>query len=138
MAELEQITRTVTLVDLVMGDPPAIITRERLVGRGGRTRTFTQKITVPDQELFRRVRERTAKGDEIEITTVTDWSATELPTFLTDFAVAKRDPDWQARWESAVAEIRSGIPPGITPEEIEADITAAREEFRRERRARGR
>jgi prevent-host-death family protein len=48
------------------------------------------------------------------------------------------DADWQQRLAEFVARIRSRIPEGVTPEEIEADITAASEEVRQERLARSR
>ena len=50
----------------------------------------------------------------------------------------KRDPAWQQRWDNLLARIQSHFPPDITEEEIEADVREAREEVRRERRARGR
>jgi hypothetical protein len=45
------------------------------------------------------------------------------------------DPSWRERMTQLVERIQSRIPPDITPDEIEADITAAREEVRRERHA---
>ena len=44
--------------------------------------------------------------------------------------------DWSRRWGSLAVEVRSSAQPGVTPEEIEADITAASEEVRTERAAR--
>jgi hypothetical protein len=44
---------------------------------------------------------------------------------------------WRERLDQAVATIRSGIPGDISSEEIEAEITMAREEVRQARRARG-
>ena len=41
--------------------------------------------------------------------------------------------DWAKRFEEAVERIREGIPPDISPDEIEADVTAAWEEHRAER-----
>ena len=38
--------------------------------------------------------------------------------------------DWNRRFDDLVARFRAGVPPDVTPEEIEADITAAREEYR--------
>src|SRR4051794_37452943 len=35
----------------------------------------------------------------------------------------RKDPEWQKRWNEVIAQIRSEIPPDITPEEIEAEIT---------------
>jgi predicted DNA-binding ribbon-helix-helix protein len=40
-----------------------------------------------------------------------------------------------AKLDAAVAELRAHLPTDLTPEEIEAEITAAREEVREERRA---
>jgi prevent-host-death family protein len=49
----------------------------------------------------------------------------------------KRDPEWQRRWDDVIARIQSHIPPEMTLEEIEAEVRAAHEEVRAERRARG-
>ncbi|MBI3946640.1 MAG: hypothetical protein HY321_12025 [Armatimonadetes bacterium] len=35
-------------------------------------------------------------------------------------------------WDTAVADIQRNLPAGVTPEQIEAEITAAREEVRAE------
>lgn len=43
------------------------------------------------------------------------------------------DPEWQARFDEALARIRARVPPDMTPEEIEALITEASEEARQER-----
>ncbi|MBA2448223.1 MAG: hypothetical protein H0V51_09380 [Chloroflexi bacterium] len=89
MPDLEYVTRTVTLLDLAMGDPPTILTFERLVGLGGKTKPFTQKVPVPDPVLFASLLAEARKGDLIEIATVTDWSAEGLPTHLTRFSVVR-------------------------------------------------
>lgn len=44
--------------------------------------------------------------------------------------------EWQARFDDVLRRIRAGVPAELTPDEIEAEITAAREEVRRERAAR--
>jgi hypothetical protein len=41
------------------------------------------------------------------------------------------DPKWQARWDAVTARIREAGPTDLTPEEIEQEITLAREEARR-------
>lgn len=46
------------------------------------------------------------------------------------------DQAWQDRWDQLLAEFRAGVPAGVTPEEIEADVIAARAEVRATRRAR--
>jgi predicted transcriptional regulator len=45
------------------------------------------------------------------------------------------DVRWRGEFGRLLADIAARIPPEITPEEIEADITAAREEVRQARRA---
>lgn len=42
---------------------------------------------------------------------------------------------WRTELEALIDRVRSRIDPAITPEEIEADITAAREEVRQMHRA---
>jgi predicted transcriptional regulator len=44
--------------------------------------------------------------------------------------------DWGRRWDALVADVQSRMPAGVTPDEIEADITANFEEYRAERAAR--
>lgn len=48
------------------------------------------------------------------------------------------DREWQARWDRALPQFRAGVPASVTPEEFEADVTAAGAEVRASRRARGR
>jgi prevent-host-death family protein len=48
------------------------------------------------------------------------------------------DAEWQRHFNEVVARIQSHIPPDMTTEEIEAEVREAREEVRRERRARRR
>jgi hypothetical protein len=43
--------------------------------------------------------------------------------------------EWRARLDELLREIRADIPKDVTPEEIEAEITAAYEELRQERAA---
>ena len=45
--------------------------------------------------------------------------------------------DWGERFDDLVARIQQRIPADVTPEEFEADISAAREEVRQMRRAEG-
>ena len=45
------------------------------------------------------------------------------------------DAAWRERLDELVARIRSRVPADISPEEIEADVTAAREEVCQARRA---
>jgi hypothetical protein len=45
------------------------------------------------------------------------------------------DETWRRRMEALVERVQGRIPPHIPPDEIDADITAAREEVRRGHRA---
>ena len=47
------------------------------------------------------------------------------------------DDDWQQRIEAVLNRIRSAIPEDMDPDQIEEEITAARDEVRRQRSARG-
>jgi hypothetical protein len=80
------VTTIVTLLDVVPGAPPAILTRARFRLKTGGTKTITQKVPVHDPALFRRFVAEIAKGDEVEITVTTDWSKPGLPTQLDAFA----------------------------------------------------
>jgi hypothetical protein len=48
----------------------------------------------------------------------------------------KADPAWQQQWDTLLAEVRSHVPPDLTPDEIEAEVEAAREAIPPKRRAR--
>jgi Arc/MetJ-type ribon-helix-helix transcriptional regulator len=64
-------------------------------------------------------------------------SVDEVVQFAVGDYLARRQgrSDWAKRLEAAVDGIRKVIPPGVTPDEIEADVTAAWEEYRAERAA---
>lgn len=47
------------------------------------------------------------------------------------------DAEWRARLAEVVGRLRAGVPPDETPEAIELEITAAREEVRTSRAAGG-
>jgi hypothetical protein len=87
------------------------------------------KLALSDHDL--RALERAAAS---EGTTIQDVAQRAIHDYLVTHVAP--DPDWRARFERLIAEIRSGIPDDISPEEIEADVTAVREERRRERLAR--
>ena len=41
-------------------------------------------------------------------------------------------PEWRTEMETLLAEVRAGIPANVSPEELEADIDAAWDEYRQE------
>jgi hypothetical protein len=66
---------------------------------------------------------------------ITRWLEEKLAETEPQRADGKVNGEWRRRFEDLVAEFRSGVPADTSPEEIEADITAAREEVREARRA---
>ena len=68
-------------------------------------------------------------------------SLSELIRRAVDSYIATRlaeDTSWRERLDDFLVRIRSRPPANIAPEEIEADITTAREEVRQAHRASGR
>jgi Arc/MetJ-type ribon-helix-helix transcriptional regulator len=61
-------------------------------------------------------------------------SVADLVRQAVDAYLAKRfaeDAAWRERFDELIERVRSRLPATLPPEEIEADITAAREEVRR-------
>lgn len=69
-------------------------------------------------------------------------SVADLVRQAVDSYLARRlheDPSWPERLDRLVERVRARVPEEVAPEQIEEDITAAREEVRRTHRvARGR
>lgn len=86
-----QITTTATVVAVAAGDPPSLTTIKRAVNPQGIARHIMQKVAVRDEALFERLCVEVAKGDEIRVTLVTDWSATDYTMSLVDFVRAVED-----------------------------------------------
>jgi hypothetical protein len=82
--EVTTVTGTVTVLDIIGGDAPAILTQEETRFRGGK-RLFTQKVPVRDAELFARLSIEVRKGDCIEATVVTEWHEDTSEIYLADF-----------------------------------------------------
>ena len=62
-------------------------------------------------------------------------SVDELIRQAVDGYLARRRRDWSdwgRRFDNLVERVQAHVPPDVTPEEIEADITAARAEYRAE------
>jgi len=73
MSETNEITRTVKITDILHELPPAILTSENVIGQGGRTRLFTQKIQVLEADLWRRLVGELQRGDTVQLTVKTVW-----------------------------------------------------------------
>ena len=68
-------------------------------------------------------------------------SVADLVRRAVDDYLTKRladDAEWRQRFDQLMHRVRGRMPEGVTPEEIESDITAAREEVRLAHRARRR
>ncbi len=84
-------TTTATVVAVTAGDPPSLTTIKRAVNPQGITRHITQKVAVRDDALFQRLCAEVSPGDEIRVTLVTDWSATDYMMSLVAFAKGTAD-----------------------------------------------
>src|SRR5437867_2449514 len=88
MNQEDVVTRTVQVLDIVAGDPPHILTAERLRRNGKPGRLFQQLVPVLDATLFARVVKHVSKGDTITITVATEWCDTGYRSYLCEFAPA--------------------------------------------------
>jgi hypothetical protein len=57
------------------GTGPALLLREQAATPGGGRRAVSMRVLVPNRDLFRRVQESVREGDEIRVTTETNWDA---------------------------------------------------------------
>lgn len=73
MSKSTETTRAVKVTDFVQEYPPAVLISETVLGPGGRPRLFTQKIQVPDADLWVRLTSEVNKGETISVTVKTVW-----------------------------------------------------------------
>lgn len=91
MIEPEATTATVKVTDIIPGDPPSVLTFERVPISGGRFRPFSQMVQVRDASLFARLTSEVHKGDSIRATVVTVWPEGErYYTYLADFCKVEK------------------------------------------------
>src|SRR5437764_15250562 len=88
MNRKDSVTRTVQVLDLLPGDPPQILTAERLRRNGKPGRLFQQLVPVPDAGLFARLTAQVSKGDTITVTVATEWRDAEYRSYLCEFVPA--------------------------------------------------
>jgi predicted DNA-binding protein len=106
--------------------------------RFGRRAVATTSISLPDDQLARlrllALMQRRPL-DEV-IREAIDAYLAQLPdlptTRVTEPTNDLPDAEWQARWDAVAERIRQAGPTQLTPEELEREITLAREEARRE------
>jgi hypothetical protein len=92
------------------------------------------QLRVSD-DLYDRLTAQAARGNASIQELITQWLEEKLKETEAGKIDGPVDPEWRRRFESLVAEFRSEIPADVSPAEIEADITAARQEVREARRA---
>jgi hypothetical protein len=83
----EDITVTVTVLGILAGNPPRLLTGERLSRDGKPGKLFQQAVPVPDAALFTRLAAQVCTGDTISVTVTTEWYEDGYKTYLTDFAL---------------------------------------------------
>ena len=82
-----EVITIVSVVDLLPGSPPALITVKRAVNLQGIARHITQKILVRDAGLAQRLFAEVRPGDEVTLTLTTIWTDTSYETDVTSFAL---------------------------------------------------
>ena len=87
MEQKNTVTRMVQILDILPGDPPSILTGERLLRNGKPGRLFQQMVPVPDADLFSRLIAQAGTGDTIDVTVTTEWRADGYRTYLSDFTL---------------------------------------------------
>jgi hypothetical protein len=92
------------------------------------------QLRVSD-DLYDRLTAQATRGNASIQELITRWLEEKLKETEAGKVEGPVDPEWRRRFEVLVAEFRSGVPADVPPEEIEADITAARQEVREARRA---
>ena len=73
MSSITETTRTVKVTDFVQEQPPAVIISESVPGPGGHLRMFTQKVQVPNTNLWKKLTAEVKKGETIQATIKTIW-----------------------------------------------------------------
>ena len=84
-------------------------------------------IELPEEQV--QELERVAANEQRSLDQVVQFAVSDY------LARRQSRSEWGRRLEEAVERIRADIPPDITPDEIEADVTAAWQEYRAERAA---
>jgi hypothetical protein len=85
MVHREEVTSKVNLLDTIAGEPAYLLIAQRATRRDGKQRTITQKVPVLDVALFSRFCATVTRGDEFEVTIVTEWSKQGYATYVSDF-----------------------------------------------------
>jgi hypothetical protein len=93
MAHHEEVTSRVNVLDMIAGEPASLLIAQPAARPDGKRRTITQKVRVLDAALFSRLCATVNKGEEIEVTIVTEWSKQGYASHLSDFRVIARSTE---------------------------------------------
>ncbi len=85
MTGREEVTSKVKVLDIIFDDPAYLLVAQHAARADGKVRTLTQKIRVQDAAVLSRLAATVNKGDDIEVTIVTEWSKSGYSTSLFDF-----------------------------------------------------
>lgn len=83
----EEITVTVTVLGIQPGNPPRLLTGERLTQSGQPGKLFQQLVPVPNTDLFARLVAQVCPGDSLSVTITTEWYESGYKTYLTAFTL---------------------------------------------------
>jgi len=99
-------------------------------------RTAKRRVQLSlSTDLYDRLAAEAARGQGSIQELITRWLEEKLAQTQPQEADREVKGEWRRHFEGLVAEFRRGVRANASPEEIEADITAAREEVREARRA---
>lgn len=85
MIRREEVTSKVQILDIIVGEPAYLLVAQHVARPDGKVRTITQKIPIQDAAVLSRLAATVNKGDDIEVTIVTEWSKSGYSTSLFDF-----------------------------------------------------
>jgi putative heme iron utilization protein len=86
MLRQDSVTARVRVLDVTYGTAASIVLRHIATRPDGKQRTITQKVSVPDANLVRRLSSEVVNGDEIDATVVTDWTDQGYSTHLAAYS----------------------------------------------------
>lgn len=87
MTEIEHVTTTTQIIQILPGDPPRIVTGKWLYKQGKRTKFVQLMVSIPDATLYERFKAEVCAGDSVQLTIATEWGDMGYGMYLTDFAL---------------------------------------------------
>jgi len=94
------------------------------------------EAATPQLRLAREYVKKLAELEQARVLALSAREGERLQRRELPWEAIKANPDWQQRWDTLLAEVRSQAPSDLSAEEIDAEIEAAREAVHQEQRAR--